>query len=48
MTDRRGCVWRRGAALALGIAAPSSAFVFGMPGNGEFVPIVWLAGSSPC
>ncbi len=29
-------------AFALGGLAPVSGFVFGLPGNGEFVPIVWI------
>ncbi len=40
----RPSVWRLGIAAALGVAAPFSGLVFGMPGNGEFVPIMWLAG----
>ena len=31
------------AAFLLGCAASLSGFVFGMPGNGEFVPAIWLA-----
>ncbi len=36
-------IWRLLAAFALGCAAASSGFIFGMPGNGEFVPAIWLA-----
>jgi hypothetical protein len=31
------------AAFALGCAAAMSGLVFGMPGQGEFVPAIWLA-----
>jgi hypothetical protein len=34
------------AAFVLGCAAAVSGFVFGMPGNGEFVPLTWLAGGA--
>ena len=37
-------VLRLGAAFVLGVGAALSGFVFGMPGHGEFVPIIWLAG----
>jgi hypothetical protein len=37
-------IWKLGAAVVLGAAAALSGFVFGMPGHGEFVPIIWLAG----
>lgn len=37
-------IWRLGVAFALGSAAALSGFVFGMPGNGLFVPAMWLAG----
>jgi len=33
-----------GVALALGAAAAATGVVFGMPGKGEFVPLIWLAG----
>lgn len=36
--------WRLGVAVALGCAAALSGFVFGMPGDGEFVLAMWLAG----
>jgi hypothetical protein len=39
----RRSVWRLLAAFSLGCVAALSGFVFGMPGKGEFVPIIWLA-----
>jgi len=41
---RANRLWRLGIAVALGCAAALSGFVFGMPGDGEFVPAMWLAG----
>lgn len=38
-----GSIWRLLAAFGLGCAAALSGLVFGMPGNGEFVPATWLA-----
>ena len=35
--------WRLLVAFALGCAASLSGFLFGMPGNGEFVLAIWLA-----
>lgn len=40
----RYSIWRLSAAFALGCAAALAGFVFGMPGNGDFVPTIWLAG----
>lgn len=40
----RRSIWRMCVAFALGCAAALSGFVFGMPGNGEFVAAIWLAG----
>jgi hypothetical protein len=42
-------LWRRSVlrlaiAFGLGSAGALSGFAFGMPGNGEFVPLMWLAG----
>lgn len=39
----RRSIWRLCAVFALGCAAALSGFVFGMPGNGEFVWMTWLA-----
>lgn len=35
--------WRVIGAFVLGIGGAVSGFVFGMPGKGEFVPLIWLA-----
>jgi len=37
-------LWRLPVAFALGCVAAASGLVFGMPGHGEFVVIIWLAG----
>ena len=39
----RGSSWRLGLSFALGAVGALSAFVFGLPGKGEFIPAVWLA-----
>jgi hypothetical protein len=39
----RGSGWRLGLSFALGAVGALSAFVFGLPGKGEFIPAVWLA-----
>ena len=39
----RRSLWRLGIAFALGAAAALSAFLLGIPGNGEFVATIWLA-----
>lgn len=41
---RRRSVLRLAIALGLGTAGALSGFAFGMPGKGEFVPLMWLAG----
>ena len=48
LTDRmeaplRPAAWRLGVAFVLGGGAAASGSVFGMPGHGEFVAIIWLA-----
>ena len=35
--------WRLGLAFVLGGVGAASAFFFGLPGRGEFIPAVWLA-----
>jgi len=35
--------WRLGLAFGLGGVGAVSAFFFGLPGRGEFIPAVWLA-----
>jgi hypothetical protein len=35
--------WRLGLSFGLGAAGALSAFYFGLPGRGEFVPAVWAA-----
>jgi hypothetical protein len=35
--------WRLGLSFALGGVGAVSAFFFGLPGRGEFIPAVWLA-----
>lgn len=42
-TPPSGSIWRLGVFFVLGAAAALSGLVFGMPGNGEFVPAIWLA-----
>ncbi len=42
-TPWRRSIWRLTAAFVLGCLGALSGFVFGMPGNGEFVPTIWLA-----
>lgn len=39
----RHSIWRLAAAFALGCLGALSGLVFGMPGNGEFVVMIWLA-----
>lgn len=42
-TSSRNSVLRLSVAFVLGCAAALPGFVLGMPGKGEFVPMIWLA-----
>ena len=40
----RPALWRLGASFLLGTAAALAGLILGIPGRGEFVPTIWLAG----